>query len=271
MARTGIEIEQSIDREMSNYNELNALQENTSNASFWNYTKKVVVFIALTLEHLFDKHKEDVQTLVDTTETGSMDWYLNICLGYQHGDSLIVENNRPVYLTDDVSKQIIKRASIKEIEDADGNLRIYVKVVKEDTAENFKKLNATELPAFTTYLNRIKIVGTKIDTQSLDADSLELNAEVILDTILYDDEGKLLSDTTRIPVLKAIHNYIKTFDFGGVLYLSKLTDAVMDLEGVKDFYITSCKLNGTLFNRSIESPAGHIVLHENSNLNYVLS
>ena len=259
-----------MDGEVSKYPELAALKANGSMASFWKYAKKMVVFASLTLEKLFDLHKKEVRELIDKTETGSPEWYLNLCLSYQHGDRLTLENNRPVYLKNDKEKQLVKKASIKEEEGADGNLSLSVKVVKEATGGRFAKLDATELTSFKTYLERCKIVGTKLDVKSRDADRLELVADVVLDATLYESRGKLLSEPAKEPVRAAIEKYIKYLNFGSTLYLSKMTDVVMDVAGVRDFYIRSAKLNGRVFTRSTESPAGHLIL-ENTNLAYVLS
>ncbi len=267
MARTSQEIEQSIDTEAANYSELNALQQNNSMADFWSCAKKIVVFVALTLEKLFDQHKADVNGIIEKTETGSIDWYLSICYDYQHGDSLIIDNNRPVYSTVNENKQIIKRAAIKENNDA----TLVFKVVKETNGE-IGKLDNSELLAFTTYLNRRKIAGTKINVQSLDADILKLQIEILLDPILFNSAGKLLSDDSIEPVLNNINKHLKVFDFGGMFYLSKLIDSVMNIKGVKDFFITSAELNDNIFTRNIDSNAGYIKLDIiNTQINYVLS
>ncbi len=266
MARTAQEVEQSMDTEAVNYNELDVLQTYSSMAAFWTYAKKVIVFVVHTLEKFFDQHKIDVNAIIEKTETGSIDWYLSLCYAYQHGDSLIIDNNRPVYSILDESKQIIKRAAIKE----DANATRFFKIVKEVSGE-LTKLDINELTAFTTYLNRGKIAGTKIDAQSLDADLLDLQVEVLLDSILFDNTGKLLSDGSTEPVLNAINEHLKVFDFGGTFYLFKLIDSVMNIEGVKDFFISSAGLNGNSFTRKVDSNAGYIKLDTNTQINYVLS
>ncbi len=171
-----------------------------------------------------------------------------------------------MYSIIDENKQIIARAAIKE----DANATMFFKVVKEVSGE-LTKLDINELPAFTVYLNRRKIAGTKIDVQSLDADLLDLQVEVLLDPILFDSAGKLLSDGSIEPVLDAINGHLKVFDFEGTFYLSKLIDSVMNTEGIKDFYITSSKLNSTSFTQKVESNAGYIKLDSNTQINYVLS
>lgn len=266
MARTAAEIEQSMDTEAAKYSELEVLQHNKSMAAFWTYAKKIIVFVALTLERFFDQHKTDVNAIIEKTETGSIDWYLSLCYAYQHGDGLIIDNNQPVYATLNQSKQIIARASIKE----DANATLLIKVVKA-AGEQLTRLDTNEIAAFTAYINRRKLAGTKIEVQSLDADLLDLQVEVLLDPLLFDPTGKLLSEGSSEPVHKAIVQHLKVFDFGGTFYLSKLIDSVMDTEGVKDFYITSSKLNGSSFTQKIQSNAGYIKLDANTHITYVLS
>ncbi len=266
MARTAQEIEQSIDTEAGTHSQLNELQSNPSLMSFWNYAKKIIVFIALYYEVLLDKHKAEVNATIDKTETGSIYWYLALCYDYQHGDNLIISNNRPIYSPVDVTKQIIKRVAIKENADASMDF----KVVKEASGELIK-LDPIELASFTAYLYKRKIAGTKVIVQSLDADILSFTADVILDPILFTPTGILIADGTE-PVLLKIKEHIKVFDFGSTFYFSKLIDKVMDIEGVTDFFITTSKLNTVDFTRKVESPAGHIKLDlPNTTLSYVLS
>lgn len=265
MARTSQEIEQSIDTEASQYPELNELQSNSSMVAFWVHTKKVIVFVALFLEILFDKHKEEVNQIIDATETGSFDWYASIFKDYQHGDSLTLENNRPVYAEVDESKRIIKRVSITELPDAS----LLVKAVKEDNDE-LVPLTGAELAGFSAYVYRRKIAGTKIQIQSLVADELTIDCEAILDPVLFKSNGQLISDNSE-KVKDVMEAHLKNFDFGNKFYLSKLIDEVMNIEGVIDFHINSTDLSGTTFDRSIISNAGHIKLNVNSTFTYVLS
>jgi hypothetical protein len=267
MARTLQEIEQSIDNELAIHTELNELQTNSSLVQFWSFLKKAVALLALNIEIMLDKHKDEVQTIISSTETGSIDWYVSICLEYQHGDSLIIDNNRPVYSVIYPSKRIVKRVAIKEHPDA----HLEIKAVKELNG-NYVKLDITELASFTAYIYRRKIAGTLIQVYSLDADALVIDFTSKLDSTLFDSSGKLISDSNIEPVIDAINNYTKNFDFGGVFYLSKLIDKVMSIEGVIDFYINQATLNGTIINHKVESPAGYIDLDtQNSNTNYVLS
>lgn len=266
MPRTAEEIEEIINTEAEKYEVLAVLQSNNSRVGFWVYVKKVVAFVALTLEKIFEKHKIEINEIIDKTEIGSIYWYLQRCYEYQHGDSLLIENNRPVYANINKEKQIIKRAALKE----ETRSSLLFKVAKEENGV-LERLSNTELASLTTYMNRIKIAGTKLDIQSLTIDVLDIQAEVILDSLLFNTNGKLLSDEDTEPVFIAIENHLRVFDFGGTFYLSKLIDSVMNTEGVKDFFVSSATLNDVDFNRSIESSAGYIRLKENIAITYVLS
>jgi len=271
MAREIEEIEQIIEDEAATYHRLSGLQQNASAMAFWKFTKKAIAFVVYTLELLFDKHKAEVNSIIDKTETGSIDWYLSVMLGYQHGDSLIIANNRPVYSVVDHTKQIIKRVAIKEELIAGVGVVMYFKLVKKDNGE-FVKLSLIELSGATSYLNRKKIAGTKVVVQSLDADLLDLKASLIVDASIIDSNGALLSDNTVFPVLDAINKHLINFDAtASKFHLSALIDSVMDVNGVVDFYITETKLNTVLFTRNVESAAGYIKLGPNTVIGYVFS
>ncbi len=265
MARTKQEIEQIIDDEVALYPQLNALQSNSSMVQFWKYCKKVVVFVVFSIETLFDKHKEELNKIIDNTETGSLHWYESIFKKYQHGDNLVIVNNRPVYSVINPALRIVERVALTE----NSNASITAKVVKE-AGGVWEPLNVTELAGLTAYIQRRKIAGTQINIVSLPADQLLLDCEIVVDPLLFDSSGLSLSDGSEA-IKNKIEAHLRNFDFGSVFYLSRLIDEVMEIDGVVDFFINTTSLGGTTFNRAITSPAGHIQLDNNSTINYVLS
>lgn len=269
MARTQAQIEQEIETEANSYTELAELQSNPSLMEFWKYAKKLIAFFIVAFENMLDKHKEEVEQTIDNTETGLTPWYIDILKEYQHGDILTIENNRFVYPVIDETKRIVKRVAIKEGAGTDATL--YIKAVKE-VAGDLVKFTATEKAGVEAYLNKRKILGTKFNLQSLDANLLELTVTVQLDAMLYDTDGSLLADPTTFPVLDAIEDYNKNFDFGGTYYNSKLIDTVMNVPGVIDFHLTATKMDTVVYTGSKESTAGHVKLDvPNSTLTYVLA
>ena len=125
--RTQQDILQEIEQSANSYPELSEVQKNTSKVSFWKAIKETVAFSILTLEILFEKHLNNIETLIKRTEPGTDNWYKEIALKYQYGDSITVRNNLTVYPIEDDKKRIIKRVAIKE--NPSGG--IIIKVAKE--------------------------------------------------------------------------------------------------------------------------------------------
>ena len=257
MARSVEEIEESIQTEAAKYPELDALTSNTSKVSFWRYTIKIVAFVAHMIELLFDKHKKEVNALIITTEIGTSDWYKYACLSYQHGDNLVLINNIPSYFEVIQEKQIIKKVAINE----DENSTLVIKVAKEDNGV-FVRLIEEEKAGLLTYLSRVKIAGTPINLISADADMIKITATIKVSNLVFNDEGKLLGDTNQSPVLEAIKKYLKVVDFGATLYLSRVVDTVMSIDGVIDFVINDSAINEVIFSNSIKSNSGYFNLNE---------
>ena len=259
MARSIQEIEESVQIEAVKYPELDALTSNASKVSFWKYTIKIVAFVAHMIELLFDRHKEEVNALIVTTEIGTLDWYKSICLSYQHGDNLVLINNIPSYFETIQSKQIIKKVAINE----DENSILVIKVAKEADG-GFVRLIEEEKAGLLTYLSRVKIAGTPINLISEDADTLEMTATIKVSNLVFNAEGKLLADTNQLPVLEVIKKYLKDVDFGATLYLSRVIDVVMDIDGVIDFVINASAINEVEFVNSIKSNSGYFNIDENN-------
>lgn len=269
MAADLSEIIDEIEIEAADHPELDELSSNPSLVAFWLHAKQLFAKLILSVRVQFEAYKNEVSELIDQTETGGIEWYRAKCLEYQHGDSLVIENNRPVYNVINPELKIIKRAAISETEDLAGYITLQIRVVKEED-EVYAPLTDTEVSSFTAYMTRQKIAGTKLNVQSYPADVLKLTANIELDPTLYNEDGQLISDPTSEPVLEAIKAHLKVFDFGSTFYISKLIDAVMNIEGVNDFDIAARTLNDISFSNKVESPAGHIALDPTTILNYVL-
>ncbi|GFR75333.1 hypothetical protein ElyMa_002185200 [Elysia marginata] len=201
------------------------------------------------------------------TEPGTDEWYKDLALNYQDGDTIAVQNNRTVYLQKDESKRIIKRVSITE--NPEGGFKI--KVAKAGSS-GLAPLTDEARTRFLVYIRRVKFVGIPIDVISLPADSLSLNATIELDSLLFKADGSRLKDG-KTPIDTAITDYLESFPFDTPFYLSKLVDAVQNVAGVKDINITASSLNGVAFERKIdEVPSGYLTLDKaHSNITYVLN
>lgn len=261
--------EELIDIEAANYSELNELQSNSSAVAFWVYVKKTIAFLAAYIDLMFAQHKSDINKLIDTTETGHIDWYLKMIQEFQYGDQLVIINNVPTYAVINESNQIVARVAYKEIDLGTG-FKLSFKVVKEVSNE-FVQLTTPELSALSVYVNRRKIPGTWLEVLSLPPDTFTIDCELKLDRLIFNDDGSLITSPTVFPFLDGLNSFLKNLDFGGVLYNSELTEYIMKIDGVIDFYINETSLNSVAYPRSVESTAGYIILNDSNIIDYVLS
>ena len=259
------EIENTIETEAAQHAELNELQNNTSLMQFWLYVKKVFAFVAFTMYSNWEKFKAEINELIDSTEMGNTNWYVQQMYEFQYGHELIIENNRLVYAVTDLDAQIIKRVALKEKTD----LTLLFKLAKENNSGILEPLSFQELNAASNYINKKKIAGTKIECVSLPGDLLDIEATVTLSPNVFNADGtSILTGVNEVETV--IQSHLKSFNFGGIFYNSELIDKVMDVTGIIDFDLTKTKLNGSPFSGSIEVPSGWVVLGNNLIITYVL-
>lgn len=262
--RTQQDILNEINTAADGYQELSDLQDNTSRVAFWRAVKNVVAFAGLTLEKLFEAHLKDVQSLIRQTEPGTAEWVAGLALRYQHGDAVVVRDNLIVFPAENLANRIIKRVSVREKNG--GGLAI--KVAKADGRGELKPLDPNEKTAFEVYMGRVKFAGIPVEVVSLPANALKIEAEIELDAQRYETDGKRRSDGTE-PVKDIIAAYLRTFPFDEPFYLSKLIDAIQMVEGVQDVRIDKAALDGALFTRKTDVPAGYMTLNHQSTISYV--
>lgn len=257
MARTQEQILLEIQTEADKYPDLSQLQNNASAAAVWDYAKRVMASGIAVIEQTLDQHKLDVQQLIDEQQNGIIDWYKEQILAYQHGDDVVVQNNRIIYETIDPAKQIIKQVDIDESA-VDGSLT--VKVAKGNPLE---PLTATELAGLQAYLARIKIAGTLITVASDPAILVRYTVGVEIDRLILNDNVERLDGTTTTPVQDALEAFHKSLQFNGTLYLSKASNAVQTVDGILDVQLTAEYFNGSTWvaiNRKFEPASGYVSL-----------
>ena len=100
-------------------------------------------------------------------------------------------------------------------------------------------LTVPQLLAFDAYVNDLAPAGISTATISRTADLLKLYLKVYYDPLQIKANGESLSQPGVFPVQVAITNYLTTLEFGGVLVLTKLIDAIQAVDGVVNPIITS--------------------------------
>lgn len=187
-----------------------------------------------TLEAIFDAFRREVDTKIAGSVVASIPWYHKICLEYQHGDKLVLNEATSEYgyeIIDD-SKRMVKFAACR---DRGGG--VYILVAKEGADGYPEALSNDVLTAFREYVNKRKPAGIITDVYSYNPDDITLSIRVQYDPILLNSDGSLISDPSVFPVEDAINDYLASILYGGTFNRNKLIDAVQSAEGVQDLIL----------------------------------
>lgn len=186
------------------------------------------------LEAIFDAFRRDVDKKIADAVVATIPWYHKICLEYQHGDAMILNESTYEYVYEvvDDSKKIIKYAACR---DRGGGVYILVAGMGEDGYP--KALSNDVLTAFREYVSRRKPAGVITDVFSYDPDDIKMQIRVQYDPMLINSDGSSIADPSVYPVEVAINNYLASILYGGTFNRNKLIDAVQSVEGVKDLIL----------------------------------
>lgn len=253
----------------------NFLNDNASGSrlALWRLWCWIMATVSWVVDVLFDKHREEVEALLNARIYGTLMFYHQISLDFQYGDPLIW-NGRQYAYEDTTSpqaaqKRIIKRAAVV----VSGN-QLQFKVAGLDPLGNPVKLSNGEKSAFEGYLNDLAYAGTNIVVISEDADRLRLELTIFFDALVLSPDGSSIADPSFFPVEDAIGAFIKNLPFNGRMNLQKLIDAMQAAQGVKDLELHTIEarygnLPFTPVGREYIPFAGHMTLDmQNSRITY---
>ena len=193
---------------------------------------------AYVLEVLFDTFRAAVDKKIATAVPATIPWYHKVCLEYQHGDKLVLDEATQQYVYEDLdeSKKKIKYAAIR-----DKGAYVYVLVSGEGSDGLPKALSNDIIVAFEQYLAARKPAGIQLEIKTYNPDDIKMTMKVQYDTLIVNPNGSLINNSNIYPVEEAIESYLRSIEYGGVFNKTKLIDAVQKADGVKDVV-----LNGVL-------------------------
>lgn len=214
------------------------LSDLTSNSKvaiwrLWAFITAVALYFH---ERIFDKHKEEVETIAQSMQVGKLEWYASEAKKFQFGFPLSFDNNtfKFYYLDnsseDAVSARIIARVSAREVFSSNYT-GIRIKVAKLQ-GEVLIPLTEDELEAITFYIQRIAFAGIPVEVWSREADKVKYNIRVWFD-------GVLPEENVLIAIQQAINSYLTAIEFDGILYRTKLIDTLQNISSVRDIEIVS--------------------------------
>ena len=205
-----------------------------SAVSFESILFGIVAAAIYTLEAIFDAFRREIDTKIADSVVASIPWYHKICLEYQHGDNLVLNEATSEYVYEliDDSKKLVKFAACR---DRGGG--VYILVAKMGADGYPEALSNDVLTAFREYVNRRKPAGVITDVYSYNPDDIKLSIRVQYNPILLNSDGSLIADPSVFPVEDAVNDYLASILYGGTFNRNKLIDAVQSVEGVQDLIL----------------------------------
>lgn len=249
MARTIEQIKAEIINAKNNDANLSGLNSQSQTA-IWLLWVNIFAFAHFLLESLFDIFKTEVNETIAQRRLGTPSWYVQSALEFQQGDTL---NAFGKYDVIDDTKKIIKKASFKE----STNGVLTLKVAKQGS--QLEPLGSGELLQFKNYIDEIKFAGTKINIVSLNADTLNFNAQIYY-------EGLYAENTIKQNIINAINEYLLNLAFDGTISKADLVAKIRSIQGIKEVnFLALNVVNGTNtqpLNLRLELQAGYCVFAE---------
>lgn len=235
MARSVIEIQQSILDQVSADATLSGSLTSTSKVALWRLSVYVWAFCAFALETLFDTFKSDTNTELNNRIPHTARWYANMGLLYQHGRNLIAESDKydNTGLTDaDIeNERVVKYSAVSKIKNEFGRITLRIKLAGSDGSD-LKPLEPDQLAGVKEYFDRVQDAGDDLDVTSGSPDGVRLNYDIYYDPLILSANGIRLDGTSQTPVQDAIKSYLMNLSFNGVFVLQYLNDQVEAVEGV---------------------------------------
>lgn len=199
----------------------------TSLVAIWRLWTRVIAGAMADLGSLFDYHKAEVQDIIAREKAHTLKWYVTKARAFQFGPSLPPDADvyDPVAPDGDPSL-VVSFAAAVEL----GN-EVRIKVAK-GTPGALEKLTV-EMPAFTTYMKRIKDAGVRINCTSTDPDTFLPSMIIHYDPLILDNLGQRLDGTVMQPVKDAVNNFLAAIPFNSRFILDDFIAAMMAVDGVK--------------------------------------
>ena len=218
-----------------------SFDEQFSKLSIENLLFYAVATVIYSIEWIRETFLADVETAKKESMCGNAMWYRQQCLQFEYAGedevSLVwdAENASWKYNFAEGSypgkNRIVSECAVAYI-----NGWVQIKTSKTKDGKRCP-LEKEELNALTTFIDKIKIVGTAVQISSKQPDKLHCEMTVYYNAFTHKFED--LSEK----VSAASNNYLEQLPFGGCYDVNKHIQAIMSVEGVesvkaKEVYIT---------------------------------
>lgn len=229
MARTIDEIQQEIINAKEGDGTLSALNSQSATA-VWRLWTRVVAAAIAALEVLFDTHKAEVETIIDTKRPHTLKWYQQIVLLFQLGRALpageIYYDNTGVDVDTVADEKIIAQAAA-----VNENGTLVLKVARE-YAGDLAPLTSVQYDAFEDYIGEVKDAGVDVSIRNVNADKIKVEINLYYDPGILDGTGARVDGSSSDPVGDAAKAFLRNLPFNGVFVRAHFIDALQAIEGV---------------------------------------
>lgn len=244
MARSLNEIQEFILTAKSNRESLNSLEvmtdsekntlaglTSTSKVAIWRLWVFIISYGIWTLESLYDLHKAQINDLIALSKVHNFDWYIQEAKAFQFGFTL---NKFGVYDNAGIDEGLIIASKIvKQVAIVSVASKLHVKIAKEAGGGNLEPLTSNEIASFEQYMDKRKDAGTVLLFFSKLADDIKLDFTIHYDAQVLDANGQRHDGTDDTPVKTKIQEFTRELEFNGEFILTKLTDFLQTIDGVK--------------------------------------
>ncbi|MDR2964044.1 MAG: hypothetical protein LBU90_10500 [Bacteroidales bacterium] len=199
------------------------------------------------LETLFDTHREEINTILQSKRPHTVGWYRGAALEFQFGRELradVAEYDNSELSEDEIAaERIVSKCAVEKAEFAE-KPTLTIKVAKAAT-----HLTDAEKTAFEKYMSEKADAGVRLNIISGAPDRLWLSIIIRHDGLVLNGSGERLYGGSEKPVEKAVKNHLNKLVFNGTFFPSLLEQELMRLPGVKIATVQAsqaCPAGGTL-------------------------
>lgn len=237
--RTLEEIYNSLLENKATYPDLDPLTSE-SKVSIWRMVFWVFAYGIYVHERIFEQYKKEITLKIQEEKAHSQRWYRNMALKFQHGFSLITDddqfNNIGYTDTQIETSKIIKYSAVTESTDQS---RLIIKIATE-TSDKLHPITVDQKEAFESYMAEIKDAGVHITVVNFLPDKLQLHLKIKRDPNVIDSNGVSIINGNE-PVKDVLKKFMKELPFNGELILNHLVDKLQEIEGVVNPHLISAK------------------------------
>lgn len=186
----------------------------------WNRFAYIFATITSTLEQVMDTYTADLINITNGAAYGSKDWIKRKCYEFQYSttDPQVIAWNpltyRYEYPSVNDTLKIITQASVQVA----GANNVRVKLAKGQIG-SLSPLDAAEQSAVISYFSTISPAGQFLTIISEAGDTVDLEFSIWFD-------GQIPNSTIQNEAQASVQDYLNNVAFDGVIYASKLVDAI---------------------------------------------